>query len=51
MATRSKRSEFIPVLGMPTKVLKYEDTDKERHDRLFLIVPGMPWSIKEQGSR
>lgn len=42
MATRSKRSEFVPVLGMPTKVLKYEDTDKERHDRLFLIVPGNP---------
>ena len=41
MAGGGKRSEFIPVLGMPTHVIKYGDINNRVSDKkLVVIIPG-----------
>ena len=41
MANSKKISAFVPVLGMPTSVIKYDDPNKtESKKKLFLMIPG-----------
>ena len=38
MEEDSKRSEFVPLCGIMTHVLKYGNTDQSKY--LYLVIPG-----------
>ena len=44
MEDSERRMGFIPVLGMPTSVLKYGTISAETK-HMFLIIPGNPYHI------